>query len=325
MSVTNTFLFISGESRKYTLGDWDSRSAVRSKKTTFLLPPDAEIHLQLQTKKWFPESFIPYFSDTTIQQSGEHTRHRLAANQLVYFLRYTTILEHKIVNRSVETLIHEELGIHLPQAMKHAALQLYTDEGYHALFSFKLAEQVAHFYDIPTWEDSPKRITLLLDLMNKTADEHRSLVWFLFGFVSETIIAKELLNLTGDTLVSTVYQMFREHLEDEARHSRYFSEVFHYIWHKLSVAQQEKAASLLIEIIFIFSEVDGAWLSASLKGVGIPLLDITRIVQALQAPEVRTQRARSVAITTLQTMTRAGFFELHAHRELFSQSGLIDA
>lgn len=322
MSVT---IFTSSESRPYTLGDWDNRSAVRSKKSTFLLPPDAEAHLQLQTKRWFPQTFIPYFNDTTIQKSGEYVQHRLAANHLVYFLRYTTILEHKIVNRSVETLIHEEMGIDLPQTMKLAALQLYTDEGYHALFSFKLAEQVAHFYDMPTWETPPKRITLLLDLMNETMDEYRSLAWFLFGFVSETIIAKELLSITGDTLFSTVYQMFREHLEDEARHSRYFSEVFQYLWPKLSVAQQEHSASLLIDIIFIFAEVDGPWLSASLTGAGISLFEATRIIQALQASDVRTQRARSIAMGTLQAMTRAGFFELHAHRELFSQSGLIDA
>ncbi|CRM21858.1 P-aminobenzoate N-oxygenase AurF [Pseudomonas sp. 28 E 9] len=325
MSVTNTFVFASNEIRQYTLGDWDNRSAVRSKNSTFLLPADAEILLQLQTRKWFPPAFIPYFNDNTIQKSGEHIQHRLAANHLVYFLRYTTLLEHKIVNRSVETLIHEELGINLPQAMKLTALQLYTDEGYHALFSFKIAEQVAHFYDMPTWEDPPKRITLLLELMDATLDEHRPLAWFFFGFVSETIIAKELLSITGDTLISTVYQMFREHLEDEARHSRYFSEVFHYLWPKLSLVQQEHSASLLIKIIFIFAEVDEPWLSASLTSVGIPLFEATRIVQALQALDVRTQRARSIAMGTLQAMTRAGFFELQAHRELFSQSGLIDA
>ncbi|ELQ16755.1 hypothetical protein A986_12954 [Pseudomonas fluorescens BRIP34879] len=325
MPVTNTFVFTSDELRPYTLGDWDNRSAVRSKNSTFLLPPDAEIRLQLQTKNWFPQAFIPYFNDNTIQTSGEHIQHRLAANHLVYFLRYTTILEHKIVNRSVETLIHEELGVELPQTMKLTALQLYTDEGYHALFSFKLSEKVAHFYDMPTWEAPPKRITLLLELMDATMDAHRPLTWFFFGFVSETIIAKELLSITGDTLISTVYQMFREHLEDEARHSRYFSEVFRYLWPKLSLAQQEYSASLLIKIIFIFAEVDEPWLSASLAGVDIPLLEVNKIVQALQTLDVRTQRARSIAMGTIQAMTRAGFFELQTHRKLFSQSGLIDA
>ncbi|RON57928.1 diiron oxygenase [Pseudomonas frederiksbergensis] len=325
MPTSSTSTTVPGANRQYTLGDWDNRSAVRSKKTSYLLPPVAEVQQQLHSKDWFPPSFIHYFKHPVIRQSSQQTRHRLAANHLVYFLNYTTILEHKIVNRSVETLIHDELGIELPHAMKIAALQLYTDEGYHALFSFKLAEQVARFYDMPVWDAPPKRIRLLLDLLGTCTDEYRPLMWFFVGFVSETIIAKELLDLTGNTLVCTVYQMFREHLEDEARHSRYFSEVFQYLWPRLSPELQQDSARHLIDIIFVFSEVDEQWLGASLASAGICALEATDIIQQLQAPGARAQRARSSAAATLQAMKRAGFFEQDAHRTLFSQSGLIDA
>lgn len=325
MSVTPIPTGSTDDDRHYTLGDWDNHSAVRSKKTPYRLPAHGDIYQQLISKDWFPQAFIPYFKDPVIQQLTRPAQQRLAANQLVYFLRYTTLLEHKIVNRSVETLAHEELGIALPQAMKTAALQLYTDEGYHALFSFQLAEQVSRFYDMPAEQEPPKRIRLLLDLLNTVTHEHSSLAWFFVGFVSETIIAKELLNITGDTLVSTVYQMFREHLEDEARHSRYFSEVFQYLWPTLSAAQQHFSASLLIEIIFIFTTVDEPWLSISLAGVGICSSEAARIIQSLQAPEARTQRARFIATATLQSMKRAGFFAQAVQRELFIQSGLIDA
>lgn len=315
----------SGGSRRYTLGDWHNRSSVRNKKTHYALPPAAEVQLQLLTKGWFPSSFIHYFAHPIIEQASEQTRHRLAANHLVYFLNYTTILEHKIVNRAVETLIHDELRIELPHAMKIAALQLYTDEGYHALFSYELAEQVARFYQMPPWDVPPKRIRLLLGLLDTASDESRPLLWFMVGFVSETIIAKELLDLTGDTLVSTVYQMFREHLEDEARHSRYFSEVFQYLWPRLSSTQQLASASHLIDIILVFSEVDEQWLAASLAGAGISAAEAEHVIQHIVAPQARARRARAGATATLQAMKRAGFFEQQAHRELFSVAGLIDA
>lgn len=311
--------------RSYTLGDWDNRSAVRSCKSSYQLPPCDELEQELQTRDWFPAAFIPYFAEPAIQHSERSVQQRLAANHLVYFLHYTTILEHKIVNRSVETLIHGDLQIQLPETMKIAALQLYTDEGYHALFSYQLAEQVVQLYAMPASPALPKRIRLMHELLARCPEAQRPLTWFLLGFVSETIIAKELLNIAGEKLVSRVYQMFREHLEDEARHSRYFSEVFDYLWTRLSPEQQRFSAGQLIDIIFIFAAVDQDWLDASLNDAGIPQAVAGTVIHSLLQPSAETQRARSIAGATLQAMTRAGFFEHEDNRRLFAHTGLIDA
>lgn len=130
----------------YTLAGWDTNASVRLDRTPYALPADLES--QLGDRHWFVPAFMPYLDHPDIVQAGTSVVRRLEANQLVYFLDYTTVLEHKLVNRAVETLIHNELGLHVPLAMKNAALQLYTDEGYHALFSNQIAEQVAELYGI---------------------------------------------------------------------------------------------------------------------------------------------------------------------------------
>jgi hypothetical protein len=131
---------------RYTLGDWDNKAAVRVRRNDYLLPDDLE--QQLSIRDWFPPAFIPYCKHPLIDTAGRPMAQRLAANHLVYFLDYTTLLEHRVVNRAVETLVHGELDVPIPRQMKTAALQLYTDEGYHALFSNEVAEQVAALYDI---------------------------------------------------------------------------------------------------------------------------------------------------------------------------------
>ena len=68
----------------------------------------------------------------------------------------------------------------------------------------------------------PLRISRLNALIARTPESKRPLAWFLLGFVSETIIARELLDVCRDSLVSSVNDMLRDHLADEARHSRYF-------------------------------------------------------------------------------------------------------
>jgi len=112
------------------------------------LPLADDVAQQLETRHWFPPAFLPYLAHPAIEAAGRSVVHRLTANHLVHFLDYTTLLEHRIVNRAVEVIVHGELPIDVPPPMKTDALQLYTDEGYHALFSNQVAEQIAGVYGI---------------------------------------------------------------------------------------------------------------------------------------------------------------------------------
>ncbi|EJM68496.1 P-aminobenzoate N-oxygenase AurF [Pseudomonas sp. GM50] len=307
---------------RFTLGDWNTRASVRTSEHDYLLPPDLE--QQLETRHWFPPGFLDYLNHPAIKALGPTVIHRLSANHLVYFLDYTTVLEHRIVNRSVETIIHGELKVNIPPRMKTAALQLYTDEGYHALFSNSLAEQIAGVYGINLRPVMPQRITRLNTLLDRAPEQHRALAWFLVGFVSETIIARELLDICRDDLVSSVQAMLRDHLSDEALHSRYFSEVFHYLWLTLNSRQRIFAARLLLDSIRIFFEADERWLRESLHSAGIGETAVTQVLGELTSPQAALQRARSGAGATLQALKKAGFFDLPYNRQLFIKAGLID-
>ncbi|MDN4544421.1 diiron oxygenase [Pseudomonas sp. C32] len=308
--------------RRFTLSDWNTRSSVRSSKHCYLLPPD--LNEQLKTRHWFPPAFLSYLNHPELKTKNKAITQRLSANHLVHFLDYTTLLEHRIVNRSVEIIAHNELGIVIPTRMKTAALQLYTDEGYHALFSSNLAEQIADLYGMTDRPVIPQRITRLNELIDRTSTKHKALAWFLVGFVSETIIAKELLEACRDALVSTVQEMLRDHLADEARHSRYFCEVFHYFWQNFSGVQRAVAAKLLIEILLIFFETDECWLSGSLRSVGLNKKSVAQIIAYMADEHARLLCIRSSASATFQALKEAGFFDLPTNRQLFSEAGLID-
>jgi hypothetical protein len=208
--------------------------------------------------------------------------------------------------------------------MKNAALQLYTDEGYHALVSNSLAEQIAAFYGMFDRPVMPQRIIRLQALLERTPDRHKSLAWFLAGFVSETIIAKDLLDICRDALVDGVQEMLRDHLADEARHSRYFCEVFHYLWLHLNSAQRMFCASLLPELIRVFFEVDERWLKSSLRFVGLSETACLEIIEGLSDAQATLQRARSGASATLGALEKAGFFDRPCNRKLFTRAGFLD-
>lgn len=306
---------------RYTLGDWDNKAAVRTRRDHYRLPDDLE--QQLSIRDWFPPAFIPYVEHPLVHRAGRAVAQRLAANHLVYFLDYTTLLEHRVVNRSVETIVHGELAVPIPRQMKTAALQLYTDEGYHALFSNEVAEQIAALYGIED-RQPPRRINRLLAMIEATSPTDRPLAWFLLGFVSETIIARELLAVTRHTLVCTVYRMLRNHLEDEARHSRYFSQVFQYLWSALDATQRDLAAGMLLRIIGFYFELDEPWLLRSLASAGFEEQSSRQIISALLQPGAHAQRVRSGAVSTFTAMSNASFFDNDHYRMVFTQAGFID-
>lgn len=307
---------------RFTLADWDTRASVRSSQHDYLLPDD--VPQQLLTRYWFPPAFLPYLAHPAIVAAGREVTHRLTANHLVHFLDYTTLLEHRIVNRAVEVIVHGELPAFVPERMKTAALQLYTDEGYHALFSHRLAQQIASLYGFTDRPQMPLRISRLNTLIARTPEHNRALAWFLLGFVSETIIARELLDVCRDSLVSSVNDMLRDHLTDEARHSRYFAEVFHYLWLTLNTRQRSFAARTLLHVIDIFFEVDERWLRQSLRSNGIAENTIGDILGSLTQLEAKRLRAKTGAVATLDALKKAGFFALSTNRKLFVKAGLID-
>jgi hypothetical protein len=309
-------------SLKFTLPEWESRASVRTSTHDYRLPGDVE--QQLQTRYWFPPAFLPYLEHPAIQAKGRETLHRLTARHLVYFLDYTTLLEHRIVNRAVEVIVHRELPIYIPLPMKHAALQLYTDEGYHALFSNQIAEQIAALYNITRRPVVPKRIARMNALIARASEKNRALAWFLLGFVSETIIARELLEVCRDTLVSSVNAMLRDHLADEARHSRYFAEAFHYFWISMNSRQRLFVSKTLVEIISIFFEADENWLQQSLRSAGLADSDVAEIVSGMATVQASRTRARAGSKATLEALHKAGFFALPHNQKLFAKAGLID-
>jgi len=307
---------------EFSLGDWNTRASVRASAHDYRLPDD--VAQQLETRHWFPPAFLPYLAHPAIEAAGRSVVHRLTANHLVHFLDYTTLLEHRIVNRAVEVIVHGELPVDVPSPVKTAALQLYTDEGYHALFSHQVAEQIAGFYGITGRPVMPRRITRMIRLIDKTLPQQRSLTWFLLGFVSETIIARELLDVCRDSLVSGVNDMLRDHLTDEARHSRYFTEVFHYLWLHLELQQRTFAATTLLEIIGIFFETDEQWLRQSLYEAGIADGAALEILDSLTTAQASRRRARTGGIATLNALRKAGFFAEPYNQILFARAGLID-
>ena len=297
-----------------TFRNWYSSSTVRSRPYGYLL--SEQDFLEINPDRWFPSSMAPALAHAEITNLTLPERLRLHINHLTYFLDYTTDLEITHVNKAVKSITHGALKKYFDSSDHRAALKLYVDEGYHALLSRELADQVANHFRLKRRRSA--RINSLSELVAQTPSSHQDLTQFIIAFVSETLITKELLDLSRNNLIPGVYNLLIDHLHDEGKHSVYFSYCFEKLWTKLSEPQQDFAARSLLEILLIFGRPDKEFIlslftSNAKQGESI-----------LKHLEDRvTERIATLAIPTMQAVQRTTLLQKHDMLHLFRANGIL--
>lgn len=276
----------------------------------------------LESRNWFFPSALPFLSHPLLADLKPAQVQELLARNLVNFLEYTTLLEHRIVNKSVEFISQNRLPVSVPHGMRMDALRIYTDEGYHAVMSADVAHQVSEIYGLNQGTRRFGRIARLEALASNF--QHEALGWFLIGFVSETVITKEFARMGRSALVLPVHNVLMDHLADEWKHSQYFVSMFSYLWPRLSNLERDFCATQLPTIIRECFRLDETLLERDLDELGVDS-SVARAISAERNTEAEDRtRARNGAATTMHALRDCSFFSEPRYVANFSKHGLID-
>ena len=146
-------------------------------------------------------------------------------------------------------------------------------------------------------------------LIQECPPEFENLLYFVIGFVSETIIAKELASVTKKHIMPGVFEMFRDHLTDEAQHSRFFSNAFIYIWQYSGLNERRFIADRLPSVMAVFFKSDQEYYLNLFDKIGVPNEVIRHACLDLGMGSIDISRLSVGADATLKAMQNAGFFE----------------
>ncbi|WP_337157261.1 diiron oxygenase [Pseudomonas putida] len=294
--------------------DWDRRSAVRSRPYQYCLSSrDLAV---LEPERWYPTCLCPALQLEELRCLPSSSRLTAHIAHLVHFLDYTTSLELTVVNECVASITLGDLKRYFTSTDQRMALLLYTDEGYHASFSRKIADQVSEHFNLARYPSM--RLSRLNYYLKKAPENYRYIAVFLVAFVSETVITKELLDLTRLQLIEPVFNMLRDHLHDEARHAIFFSGCLAKLLPQLSESEKAFTAHALSDILEIFFRPDREFLAALF---GQDSFHFNIIIEQLES--VIKERLPQVAAPTLLAIQRSTLLEDRVHRELFRKRGLL--
>lgn len=294
---------------------WDKTSSVRSRPYKYMLT--REDTKETNPERWFPSVLIPELTKPLTDILPAHARLKIHIGYLLHFLDYTTDLEIMYVNRAVPCITVGSLARFFSAQDRLSALKLYTDEGYHALFSKELSDQILQYFAIPRRRST--RLNHLDRICHNHFGKHLDLVLFLIAFVSETIIVRELSWLSHDDLVAPIFHMFQDHLLDEAKHAIFFADAFVNLWGQLSTNEKSFAVTALISIIHAFFRPNTTLIRTLTQ-------EHFLTVKKSLSTHPKNWKSRIIKTTTLtmKAVRRTDLLENHDYLEALRVGGLLE-
>lgn len=275
-------------------------------------------------KVFFPAHLVPHLTHEAMRGLPPQRLSELTVRHLYQFLLSATHLETRIVNRAAELIANNRAGLDLPRAARLDAFKIYCDEGYHALYSLDLADQIATTTGvaIPEW-DYGGLVGGLVHSGNLLLPEEPRLVRLLQVVVFETLITAVLNELPNDrSVVTTVRDVIRDHARDEGRHHRFFAAFFHELWAQLPPALRVRVARVLPVLIRRCLDWDVSPVRSSLRLAGLDLRTAEQVVRDCYG-EPDMVRIQGICQATVRICESAGVLDIPGAQDEFAAHGLV--
>ncbi|MFG2818662.1 diiron oxygenase [Kitasatospora sp. NPDC048365] len=276
---------------------------------------------------FFPEELVPYLDHPAVGELAPERRRELTVRHLYQFLLSTTHLEARVVNAgAAEPIANGRVGLDLTPELRLDAFKVYCDEGYHALYSLDLAQQIAGATGIPVPAfDYGGFVEQLAEAGRRQLPGEPVLAALLQAVVFETLITSVLNQLPGDErVVSTVRELMRDHAVDEGRHHRFFAGLFQELWAGLDRPLRIRAANAMPGLIHAALDWDLDPVRGSLRLAGLDRPTAEQVVRDCYAGPAGTVSLNRMARATLKLCASVGAFDLPGVRDTFAAHGLGD-
>ncbi|WP_035305440.1 diiron oxygenase [Actinokineospora inagensis] len=278
-----------------------------------------------QGKVFYPAQHVPHLSHEVVVALPAAQRRDLAIRHLYQFLLSTTHLETRVVNPAAELIANGRSGVDLTGRHRLDAFKVYCDEGYHALYSLDLADQVAREtgVPIPDW-DFGGFVDALAAAGARTLPEAPALVPLLQAVVFETLVTAVLNEIPNDpTVLTVVRDLTRDHARDEGHHHRFFADFFQHLWAGLDRSLRGPVARALPALVRACLDWDTAPVLGALRLAGLDTATATAVVTDSYLSGAGEDRVATICRATVRVFRAAGVFDVPGAHEAFAAHGLV--
>lgn len=284
--------------------NWDKKSSVRSK-------PRREIQDNVDLRRPFPPSLVPISSHPLVIARGEEVLAEILFHHFARFLMFTQALELLIVNEVTKAIGLQRSVVAVPANMALDAHILYTDEGYHAQFSFDLLRQLecksGYKYRA---EYTPRCVRALWSVLKDLdSDSDKRLMHVVFVIVTEMMITSMLKDERNrEGVPSALDEAWGDHAADEARHHLFYREFLKLLWSQSDDTTRRKIGSWMPAVLRAITIPDTPSVMRELEAIRFSPCEIAQIVSDTYGGAVQTKFAAAAASGLVEVLRELGAF-----------------
>ncbi|MFN8771057.1 MAG: diiron oxygenase [Neisseriaceae bacterium] len=237
---------------KYKYKDkWERRSSIRTR-------PRKSIDFN-ESGFFFPVSkqaflMLPELLELDYMQKTEISIHLFRK-----YLHDVSNEELKIVNIACNHLIANDLIIKFPEYMKLDAFTIILDEYYHVYIGEDLLDQLDNqFPNLQTLiMPLPDTYNAMIQTKQRIDSKYEGVMNIVAACIFETSIVSELLTFfDNEEIHPSIKHYINTHLNDEARHHVFFTELLSYTWKSLPEEYKEVIGLNLADFVMLYLDVE---------------------------------------------------------------------
>jgi hypothetical protein len=304
---------------------WNEFSGVRSDSETY----DLNISKNQKNPKlsWHLKTYSGILTHSDLINLSDEKVEYVKGIQLLEFVLKQTVFEVDCVNYVASKIAHDKYKFKLTQKLKLDALKIYTDEGYHAYYTQKVAQQIANYYDVNT-DDLQKYISdyyLKIDeLVGRYGPEYKDLCMLAFVISGENQIVSDISEQMRGVVYEPIRNMFRNHMKDEVFHAHFFTQIFKEAWPQLNDIEKEYMGLTFLESMKILGLPRTDIYYYSLSKIGYSNEQISKYINDIyNTLEWKEVRIRDRMLPTIELLKNSNVFEIKSLKEKFVEKKYI--
>jgi hypothetical protein len=304
---------------------WDNFAGVRSDSETYDL--NLSKYQKNSALSWHLKTYSGILTHPELKNvSDEHVEY-IKGIQLLEFVLKQTVFEVDCVNYVASKLAHNKYSFNLNQKLKLDALKIYTDEGYHAYYTQKVAQQIANYY-VVNMDDLQKYISnyyiKIEQLVGKFGSEYKDLCMLAFVISGENQIVSDISEQMRGVVYEPIRNMFRNHMKDEVFHAHFFTQIFEEVWPQLNTMQKECMGLTFLDSMQILGVPRTDIYFYSLSKIGYSVEQITKYIDDIYNNEEWTEvRVKDRMLPTLELLKNNNVFEVEVLKRKFEEKKYI--
>jgi len=303
--------------------NWNHKAGVRSSECTY----DLDLTNQVDGDgTWHLPNYSAILNHPNLAHLSKNDKEFVQGTQLLEFVTKQTIFEIDCVNHVASRIAHDKFPYEWPEEVKLDALKIYTDEGYHAYYTQKVAQQIRDYYKIGSEDITPlvkPFYSKLEHLCTEFGEGYRDLSLLGLVIVGECQIVADISEEMKQIVYEPIRLMFRDHMADEVFHGKFFALILELVWPQLSSQERSILASSMCEAMVLLGKPRTDIYYFSLEKLGFDSVEIQSLIsETYDTDEWNITRIRDRVEPTLKLMENVGMFQNVEIQAIFNAKGL---